>query len=505
MKKHLLILTLFVWIFSCCGIAQVTFQKAIGVSNLNSAYSVLQTTDSGYIAVGITQIITDHSTYLIKTNAGGDLLWAKTYSFSGPLWGFSVQQTYDGGYIITGFITTGICLIKTNAGGDTLWNKIYKVSGAIGYSVQQTYDSGFIIVGSRSAPSDAILIKTNSSGNPSWSKTYGGLANDEAYSVQQTIDSGYIMVGYTKSFGTGSADVYLIKTDNIGDTLWTRVYGGVLGDFGNSVKQTSDGGYIVSGSTNSFGTGGSDVYLIKTDNIGNALWSKTFGGTGNDGGSSVQQTTDMGYIISGTTNSFGNGAYLIKTDSTGNAEWSKVIAGAGFSSVEQTNDGGYIACGSVGTLAGNVDFLLVKTDSKGNTRCNEYDASTITTSPATITSDAPVNIASISFPFLSNSIYIGSGGTDTTLCATVGLNEIIASPSMLVSPNPSSGSFVITFPDAIKKGMVEIYNACGQRIFSETIYLTSKKDINLGNVPAGMYFLKVSDGTTRYTQKIIIE
>jgi hypothetical protein len=155
-----------------------------------------------------------------------------------------------------------------------------------------------------------------------WEKTFGGTGGDGGSSVQQTTDGGYIITGYKRSSGgVIDFDVYLIKTDGNGDSLWTKTYGGTGGDGGSSVQQTTDGGYIITGFTTSSVNGDDDVYLIKTDGNGTEQWNKTFGGTGNDQGSSVQQTTDGGYIITGFTSSFGNGSYdvyLIKTDGNGN-------------------------------------------------------------------------------------------------------------------------------------------------------------------------------------------
>jgi hypothetical protein len=152
---------------------------------------------------------------------------------------------------------------------------------------------------------------------PGWNKTYGGTDTDYGYSVVQTSDGGYAITGYTYSFGAGGTDVYLVKTDANGNIQWSKTYGGTDTDVGYSVVQTSDGGYAIAGYTLSFGAGGSDVYLVKTDSLGNMVWSKTFGGTGADHAYSVVQTADGGYAITGYTYSFGAGGYdvyLVKTD-----------------------------------------------------------------------------------------------------------------------------------------------------------------------------------------------
>ncbi len=260
---------------------------------------------------------------------------------------------------------------------DTLWTRTYGgAEGDGGSSVQQTTDGGYIIAGGTSSYgagySDVYLIKTDKHGNTIWTKTYGGTSYDGGDLVQQTSDGGYIICGFTYSFGAGNGDVYLIKTDSNGDTLWTRTYGGTGRDEGSSVQQTSDGGYIVCGYTYSFGAGVNDVYLIRTDLNGDTLWTKTYGGTGIDGGDLVQQTMDGGYIIIGWTTSFGNTGkiYLIKTNANGDTIWTQRYDGA-YGTVSEsgqiTSDEGYIIVGEThpnGLEA--TDVYLIKTDKHGD-------------------------------------------------------------------------------------------------------------------------------------------
>jgi hypothetical protein len=161
-----------------------------------------------------------------------------------------------------------------------------------------------------------------------WSVTFGGSELDGGRSVQQSADGGYVITGHAMSYRTSKTDVWLIKTDSLGNMAWNKTFGGSRLDYGLSVQQTSDRGYIMAGYTYSYGAGRSDVWLIKTDSLGNMAWNETFGGSGEDMGYSVQQTSDGGYVVAGYTHSYGAGesdAWLIKTDSSGNVAWNQTF------------------------------------------------------------------------------------------------------------------------------------------------------------------------------------
>jgi hypothetical protein len=363
--------------------AQVAFERTYGGSDRDVGSSVQQNMDGGYIIAGWTESFGsgNFDVYLIKTDSLGDTLWTMTSGNPIKDFGISVQQTSDGGYIIAGITefsgARDIYLVKTTSLGDTLWTRTYGGTDLDeGLSVQQTVpDGGYIITGytkfSFGADSDAVyLLKTDSLGDTLWTRTYGGTGPDGGRSVQQTSDGGYIITGFTESFGAGISDVYLIKTDSSGDTLWTRTYGGTAWDEGRSVQQTLDGGYIITGRTSSFGAGGVDVYLIKTDSLGETLWTKAYGGTDGDFGYSVRQTLDGGYIIAGYSFSFDpwGDVYLIKTNSQGDTLWTRNYGGSDPElsySVQQTMDGGYILTGLTRSFgSGESDVYLIKIEGR---------------------------------------------------------------------------------------------------------------------------------------------
>jgi hypothetical protein len=520
MKKHLLLLVLLsLTIPVYCQ--QITFQKTYGGTGGDNSFTVQQTTDGGYIMTRSTDSYGagNYDVYLIKTDANGDTLWTKTFGGTGQDDGHSVQQTSDGGYIITGYTSsfgiTDAYLVKTDANGNLIWSKIFGgVNGGAGYSVQQTTDGGYIVTGNTSSFGvgnvDVYLIKTDTNGDTLWTRTFGGTGDDFGSSVQQTTDGGYVITGATSSFGTGNADVYLIKTDVNGNTLWTKTFGGTGYDDGQFVQQTTDGGYVITGAVYSYGAGDYDVYLIKTDGNGNLLWSKTFGGANDDGGNSVQQTTNGGYIIVGSSYSFGASnyaIYLIRTDASGNPIWTRTIGGTGDygNSIKQTTDGGYIIIGTTFSFgAGSYDVYLIKTDANGNSGCNETTPATIVTTPSTQVTSSATIVGSITTIVTTPSTIIGSGGTVTTLCTTVGIQSAIANPQfeIVVSPNPFTSE--LTVQSSQKIIQIVVYDLMGATVYQQK--LTSNETsatLNLSFLQQGVYFLNVKANGESWTKGVV--
>ncbi len=493
--------------------SQSIFQKTYGKVQQDYAYAMQKTFDGGYIISGLTSSYGgSNCLYLLKTDAQGDTLWVKGYATSGIIYGYSIQQTKDSCYVVAG--SNGI--LKINAQGNIIWG--FNYSGVIFYSVQQTSDGGYILsgtVGSSSSSNgiDIYLLKLNAIGAKQWSIKLGGAADDISTCIRQTIDGGYISLGCTNSFGAGNTDIYLIKTNSSGDTLWTKTYGGTGTDGGTSNRQnleiTSDSGFIIGSYSNSFGIN-ADAYLIKTKANGDTLWTKTYGGTGTEVIYCVKQTNDGGYIFTGYTGSFGaggNDVYVVKTNAVGDTLWTRAFGGTSTDigqSIVEANDKGFLLAGvSSSFINGNSDVYLIKTDSLGNSSCNQFNTSSIVNSTPTIISPTATGKIFITLNISSLNPTSKGGGTITDICA---LNEIQSFEkqnfNLSIYPNPNTGTFTISLNEKYsEKIKVTISNVLGETVYSTTqendttVYLTS--------LPNGIYFLKAEAGKI-FNQRIII-
>ncbi len=319
----------------------------------------------------------------------GDTLWTRTYGGSETEFGNSVIQLVDMDYLVLGYTNSygagdkDFYLLKIDTFGDTVWTRTYGGSTFdVGECVVQNSDDDLILTGYTGSygagGSDFYLIKTNPSGDTIWTHTYGTLGDEQAKCVQQTGDGGYIIAGFIRPYGGGyNRDFYLVKTDASGDTLWTRSYGGSESETATSVRQTSDGGYIMAGYVgNTYPV--VDIYVVKTNSTGDTLWTRLYGGSGDDEATSIQQTSDGGYVIGGLTDSYGAGSYdyyLVRINSTGDTLWTRTygkITADWSQSMQITADNGYVMAGLGAPDTTNADFYLIRIDSSGDTLWTRY-------------------------------------------------------------------------------------------------------------------------------------
>jgi hypothetical protein len=514
------------FLFVCVSVtAQVSFQKAYGKTIREWGTSLARTMDGGYVLTGHSYNGADRDVLVIKTNGAGDTLWSKIYGGSIDDYGNSIQQTSDGGYIIAGNSNSfsqgtdnDVYLIKINSSGDTTWTKTYGGQGEdIAYSVCQSSEGGYIVAGVSGSFNNGVnkmyVIKTDNAGNLLWSRTYGGNSYEGAFSIQQTTDRGYIIAGSTLSFGSGG-DVYLVKTDLNGNLQWSEAVGGAGFDRAYFVKQTDDQGFIIAGETSSFGAGATDVFLIKTNSSGSVSWSKTFGSTASEWANEVRQTSDGGYILTGRTGSFGSNcdAYLIKTDHTGNLMWSKAFGGNdadyGYS-VAQAADGGYIIGGftaSFGTGAyGNL--YLIKTDGNGQSGCNELSAASNQNNPTVTQTNANTIVAApLTLVWAPSSVAQSFKPNITGICSVITgeASHPEKKDNLVIYPNPSSGIFYVEHNLPDKAAKLEIVNALGELIYQATEIYSGIR-INPGIMKRGVYLVRFYFNDMIEARRLVIE
>ena len=381
---------------SAAGMAWV---KRYGGSAFDTAYDVQQTTDGGYIVVGKTESFGAgwEDMWVLKLDAGGNVQWQKTYGRGADEIGASIQQTTDGGYIVAGWSDSffGLWVLKLDANGNIQWQKTYEggLSGYPDLTIQQTSDGGYIVAGGTyyfgSGKFDLWVLKLDANGHIQWQKTFGGKDDEWATDIQQTPDGGYIVTGWTRSFGAGRKDMWVLKLDANGDIQWQKTFGGRGDDAGEAVQQTPDGGYIVAGGFSFLGVSWRDMWVLKLDANGNVQWQKIYGGRADDWGTDIQQTADGGYVATGWTYSFG-GVWVLKLDANGNMQWQRAYGGNGIhtgNAIRQTADGGYIVAGSTRSFgAEDYDMWVLKLDANGDIPgCGLVRAPNVTVRGTTVT------------------------------------------------------------------------------------------------------------------------
>ncbi|MFN8547104.1 MAG: FlgD immunoglobulin-like domain containing protein [Candidatus Eisenbacteria bacterium] len=445
--------------------AQTTFQETIGLGSYSEGYSILASPSGGYAITGRAGANFNDDVLLVRTTSAGDTLWTRRWQFGGNEYGFGVVPAVGGGYVVGGF-TNGVgagsddaVLIKVNEAGATQWARTYGLSHSDQlWSLQATSDGGCIAAGYTSELGagnyDFLLFKTDASGNLSWLRTYGGEAGDQGFAVCQTSDQGFAIAGSTASFGVAAPKIFVVRTDATGGLLWAKTYGGASTEEGSGIVQTADGGFAIAGRTISFGAGGNDFLLIKTNATGDVQWARTYGGPGGESKVSMRMTPSGGFALTAATSSFGAGlldGYFVSVDAVGSVLLSRTFGAGdqelGYSSVPMP-DGGFAITGtakSFGPLF--TSLLLLKTDSTGSAGCFGATAATSTgpvsldvvargpvvTAPAFVTNTAPYTLF--------------SGGFTDVQCRTIVAVPASEAPGtpLVALPNPAESSASLHF------------------------------------------------------------
>ena len=395
----------------------------------DKAYAMIKTSEGGYALAGTTNSFGTGliNAWLVKTDIDGNELWNQTYSGLGQGIADAITQTNDGGYALTGYTysfeqsnstttsgqtantgksTLSMWILRTDYLGDLYWNQTYSQLGtAVGYSIIQTSDEGFAVVGtSDSLTSNGVaawLLKVDGFGDLQWYKTFIGIRDEELFSIIQTSDGGYLLGGDTDSINQASPYAFwLVKTDSNGVQQWNQTYPMSNDCTFSTMVPTSDGGYMLIGTIQT--TTGNLYLIVKTNSSGNMEWYQTYGlSTVNDATSGIQ-TSDGGYAITGYTANSTNSAivktWLVKTDARGNPQWNQTYGGEGVNiagAIAEANNGGYALGGYTNsTGAGEEDFWLIKTDANGvvagaPTSSPVPTTSAPTASPTSPTASAP--------------------------------------------------------------------------------------------------------------------
>lgn len=472
---------------------QDTFYKTYGdttAGHADKGHSVLQTDDGGYIIAGEYNTYDvgppNHfygDVYIIRTDQYGDTIWTKTYGDPNA-WevAYSMSNTSDGGYIIAASKFDSqlwhLWLIKINSQGDTVWSKIFPGSQG-GYCIKKTNDGGYIVTGGLY---DISLLRIDAQGNTLWLKKYDNESEwEEGNYVQQTSDGGYIIAGVTEFPEPRSLDIWLIKTDSMGDTLWTKIYGGDYIDSPSSLCETKDGGYLIAGEYTEQGELGLEehIWILRTDSEGDTLWTKKINnGSWSDRAYSVEKTSDGGFIIAGETcyENFDSDIYLLKLNEEGNNQWtSRIGRNLGEigdekhyrgNDVAETSDGGYIITGFQCIYIGwdyYEDLCLLKVDDKGQ---------------ITGISEKKKNIPS---NFLLQQNY----------------------------PNPFNSETVIPFSVALSCNVrIEVFDMLGRRIetIMDSYVFPGEYEVRFSanTLSTGIYFYRIHAGEFNSTRKLLI-
>lgn len=489
------------------------------------------------------------------------IVWQKSLGGTDNDYGVSIKQTYDGGYIVGGSTVSNDGDVTGNHGNGDFWIVKLTNIGSVDWQrslggsysetirdIKQTSDSGYIVVGSSESSdgdvtsnyggSDYWVVKLTSNGSIDWEKNYGGTDEDFAYSIEETVDGGYIVAGRSLSNNGdvtgnhGNEDYWVVKINNIGNIEWQKSLGGSGSDWGYSVKQTNDSGYVVAGHSRSNDNdvtgnhGSSDCWIVKLSVIGNISWQKSYGGTGWEDLEMIQQTSDGGYILAAnsTSNDGDVGSnygfddfWIVKVSSDGTIDWKKSMGGSYSDwahSIQETIDGGFIVSGRSSSSDIDVtghhfsyDYWIVKLSTTGNISWQKSlggDGADIAYSiQQTIDGGYIVAGASES----TNGDIIGNQGFNDVwvikLSATVGIDEKAKQNLFNVFPNPATNQINVKTNVKLIGAAYSVYDNMGKKVLSGTLN-TENTVIELGNLSSGMYLFSIGENMQQ-TFKVVKE
>ena len=506
------------WLFFVHTLSAQNQNLYCGVSD-EWLYTIKQTSDNNLLMIGATYSFGagNSDILVIKTDKDGDTLWTKIFGGLSIEYGYDAVQMNDGGYLLCGQSASwngggnyDSYLIRINSSGDTLWTADYGGLDDEGiYAAAELTPGGNIIAAGftetyGAGNNDIYVLKTDASGNLLWTKTFGGAADDNLHSMIRTSDGGLLLVGSTLSFGAGIYDALVIKMDTSGNLLWTKTFGGAGEDAVYSVVETPGGNFILSGST-TFGAGNYDAWLVAIDASGSLLWNKTYGGAaGYEEGNYIVSAPGGNYIAAGKTGSFGAGnddVFLFNVDSTGNLRWSKAIGGVfnepGYGITFITFDNSFALCGQTFSFGPGIGFnsnaTFIKTDTAGNGTCHTIAPNVLVSNPV-ITEGAPALQTGTGGNQLPTNTQVVSGLSVLDPCAPTGMENILTENFVTVYPNPFQYEATVSIFNLLKsESKFFLYDVLGREVIYFKMENSSEK-IQRGKLESGIYFYKVING-----------
>jgi len=461
-----------------------------------------------------------------------DFLWGKLYGDK-PAWDgydqlLGATPTSDGGFALNGNSSTwgdtikaDQWVIKINSDGDTLWTRTFGAFGRTDYGrdIIETYDSGLVICGhgriaTTSEEYRIRLFKTDSVGNQLWEKDYVSANSFSTEQIIETSDSGFAIVGWTDD-----KDIFLFRADSLGDSVWTQMYGGASHDIGYGVCQTADGGFMIVGSTESYGSGSYDFYIIRTNSVGDTVWTQTLGTDGYESGRAITKTHDGHYLIAGSIVNTNTDIYLIKIQDNTVIDWQKTVgqsdANDSPDGITPTADNGFLIAGNHYSVAnGENDMYMLKIDANGDSLWSYTHKDDFTHDQGQIahqTEDGNI--------YLFGTKAVSSSGAyrdywalkfDAPLDSRIEVSETRPQSFKLAQnrPNPFNPSTEIEF--ALPKTAdwnLTIYNIIGQKVES----FAGNNSAGIVNISwdasefaTGIYFYRLSAGEFTNTKKMVL-